>query len=209
MNSLAAPGTPSRAERIPNATRTPTSTTAFERALIVLNRGDTNTARQTVATWNGLVPPTEPLSVVQHRVLQARLAIADGAQDEATRHLADAVAVAEMHDLVDMFVQAGPLIVARLSTIPSAHPPFVEKVRAHAKHDATARHGPEALAEPLTHRELEILAYLPTRLTNAEVARRCFVSVNTVKTHMAHIYRKLDATDRDTAIRRARQLGLL
>ena len=65
------------------------------------------------------------------------------------------------------------------------------------------------LTEPLTARELELLAYLPSRLTNAELAARCFVSVNTVKTHMAHIYRKLDAGGRDAAIARARELGLL
>ena len=65
------------------------------------------------------------------------------------------------------------------------------------------------LADPLTERELEILAYLPTRFTNVELARRCFVSVNTIKTHMAHIYRKLEVTNRDTAIVRAQELGLL
>lgn len=67
----------------------------------------------------------------------------------------------------------------------------------------------DELADPLTQREMEILAYLPTRFTNIELARRCFVSVNTIKTHMAHIYRKLDVTDRDTAIVRAQELGLL
>jgi LuxR family maltose regulon positive regulatory protein len=65
------------------------------------------------------------------------------------------------------------------------------------------------LAEPLTDRERELLAYLPSRLTNAELAARCFVSVNTIKTHMAHIYRKLDAPNRDAAIARAQSLGLL
>ena len=73
----------------------------------------------------------------------------------------------------------------------------------------TPKPGTEQLVEPLTARELELLAYLPSRLTNAELAARCFVSVNTVKTHMAHIYRKLDASGRDAAIARARELGLL
>ena len=73
----------------------------------------------------------------------------------------------------------------------------------------TPRPDAEQLVEPLTARELELLAYLPSRLTNSELAARCFVSVNTVKTHMAHIYRKLDASGRDAAIARARELGLL
>ena len=65
------------------------------------------------------------------------------------------------------------------------------------------------LADPLTDRELEILSFLPSRLTNTELAERCYVSVNTIKTHMAHIYRKLDAPNRNAAITRSRELGLL
>ena len=65
------------------------------------------------------------------------------------------------------------------------------------------------LGEPLTDRERELLAYLPTRLTNAELAARFFVSVNTIKTHMAHIYRKLDAPNRSAAVARATELRLL
>jgi LuxR family maltose regulon positive regulatory protein len=64
-------------------------------------------------------------------------------------------------------------------------------------------------SDPLTYRERELLAYLPTRLTNPEIAKRLYVSINTVKTHMAHIYRKLGATSRDTAIERAREMGLI
>jgi LuxR family maltose regulon positive regulatory protein len=56
---------------------------------------------------------------------------------------------------------------------------------------------------------MEVLTYLPSRLTNAELAERCFVSVNTIKTHMAHIYQKLAAPNRTEAIARARELGLL
>ena len=65
------------------------------------------------------------------------------------------------------------------------------------------------LVDPLTDRELEVLSYLPSRLTNAELAERCFVSVNTIKTHMAHIYQKLAVPNRSEAITRARGLGLL
>ena len=63
--------------------------------------------------------------------------------------------------------------------------------------------------DPLTARELEVLALLPTRLTNKELAARYFVSVNTIKSHMSHIYRKLDVTTRNEAIKRADELGLL
>jgi LuxR family maltose regulon positive regulatory protein len=63
--------------------------------------------------------------------------------------------------------------------------------------------------DPLTDREVEILSYLPSRATNSEMAERCYVSVNTIKTHMAHIYRKLDVINRNGAIRRAQETGLL
>lgn len=65
------------------------------------------------------------------------------------------------------------------------------------------------LPEPLTERELEILAYLPDHATTGEIAERCFVTVNTLKTHTAHIYRKLEVSGRSAAIVRARELGLL
>jgi LuxR family maltose regulon positive regulatory protein len=46
-------------------------------------------------------------------------------------------------------------------------------------------------------------------MTTAEIAQRCYVSINTVKTHVTHIYRKLDVADRSAAIERATQLGLV
>ena len=47
------------------------------------------------------------------------------------------------------------------------------------------------LVEPLTDREREILDYLPTRLSNTEIAAHLYVSVNTLKSHLRHIYTKL------------------
>ena len=62
--------------------------------------------------------------------------------------------------------------------------------------------------EPLSAREKAVLRYLPTDLSKAEIAAELFVSVNTVKTHMKNIYRKLDVTDRAQAVRRARTLRI-
>jgi LuxR family maltose regulon positive regulatory protein len=63
--------------------------------------------------------------------------------------------------------------------------------------------------EPLTDRELAVLRYLPSMLSNVEIARSLCLSVNTVKTHVRHIYRKLHATRRREAVRRARELRLI
>jgi LuxR family transcriptional regulator, maltose regulon positive regulatory protein len=65
------------------------------------------------------------------------------------------------------------------------------------------------LVVPLSEREQVVLRYLPSMLSAGEIAAELFVSVNTVKTHIKSIYRKLDANRRWDAVRRARQLDLL
>jgi LuxR family maltose regulon positive regulatory protein len=65
------------------------------------------------------------------------------------------------------------------------------------------------LLDPLSDREQAVLSYLPTVMSKAEIAAEMFVSVNTVKTHMKSIYRKLDVTSRAEAVRRARLLHLV
>jgi LuxR family maltose regulon positive regulatory protein len=66
-----------------------------------------------------------------------------------------------------------------------------------------------AVVELLSGREQAVLSYLPTMLTTAEIAKEMFVSINTVKTHLKSIYRKLDVTRRRDAVHRARTLHLL
>ncbi|MGB7878123.1 MAG: LuxR C-terminal-related transcriptional regulator [Ilumatobacteraceae bacterium] len=61
----------------------------------------------------------------------------------------------------------------------------------------------------LTERERAVLRLLPSRMTNREIGRECFMSVNTVKTHLKNIYMKLGVDRRNDAIDRARALGLL
>ena len=68
---------------------------------------------------------------------------------------------------------------------------------------------PQMLAEPLSQRESAVLRFLPTMMSNQEIAGELFVSVNTVKTHLKAIYRKLAVDDRRGAVRRARELSLL
>jgi DNA-binding CsgD family transcriptional regulator len=63
------------------------------------------------------------------------------------------------------------------------------------------------LLEPLSDAELRVLGYLPSNLRSSEIAAELFVSSNTVRTHLRHIYAKLDAHTRTEAVARARRLG--
>jgi LuxR family maltose regulon positive regulatory protein len=65
------------------------------------------------------------------------------------------------------------------------------------------------MVEALSPRERAVLRYLPTMMSNHEIVSEMFVSVNTVKTHLKAIYRKLDVQDRREAVKRARTLKLL
>jgi LuxR family maltose regulon positive regulatory protein len=66
-----------------------------------------------------------------------------------------------------------------------------------------------SLPEELSRSELRVLRLLPTNLTRPEIARELYVSINTVNTHLRNIYSKLGASDRSSAVSRARELRLL
>lgn len=68
--------------------------------------------------------------------------------------------------------------------------------------------GNRALAEPLSERELEVLAELARGLTNREIAERLHLAEGTVKNHVTQILAKLEVADRTRAALKARQLGL-
>ena len=74
--------------------------------------------------------------------------------------------------------------------------------------DPSASSG-QALVEPLSQRELQVLHLMALGRTNQEIARQLIVAPGTVKAHTASIYRKLDVTNRTEAVARARQFGLL
>jgi LuxR family maltose regulon positive regulatory protein len=83
--------------------------------------------------------------------------------------------------------------------------------RSKARHRLDARPvtpAPE-LVEQLTDREHAVLRYLPTQLSQREIATELYISLNTVKTHCSAIYRKLGVSDRKTAVQAARDLRLL
>jgi LuxR family maltose regulon positive regulatory protein len=96
-----------------------------------------------------------------------------------------------------------------------AHPALIRKIisvlagRPPAPLAAPIAGPPEHLPDPLSQAETRVLRFLPTSLSAPEIARELYVSVNTVRTHMRHLYDKLGAHRRLEAIGRARALGLL
>jgi LuxR family transcriptional regulator, maltose regulon positive regulatory protein len=65
------------------------------------------------------------------------------------------------------------------------------------------------VTQELSDRETEVLRYLADMLSTAEIAATMFISVNTVRTHIRSILRKLAVSRRYQAVRRARERGLL
>jgi DNA-binding CsgD family transcriptional regulator len=64
-------------------------------------------------------------------------------------------------------------------------------------------------AGPLTRKECEVLRLLTEELTYDEVAGRLEISVNTVRSHVRVIYRKLDVSTRTAAVLKGMRLGMI
>jgi LuxR family maltose regulon positive regulatory protein len=154
-------------------------------------------------------PPPSEATLLEGWLLQALAERTDGDLGAASHALDRALALAEREPLRDAFLLNGPAtreLLEMQAQNGTAHPALLE-VLLDAVDEATPSGA--ALAEPLTEREQRILRYLPTMLTNAEIGAEVFVSLNTVKTHLRSIYRKLDASGRADAVEKARHLGLL
>ncbi|MFJ4695253.1 LuxR C-terminal-related transcriptional regulator [Streptomyces sp. NPDC088766] len=148
------------------------------------------------------------------RILLVRAEAARTPGNEATvQHLvARALAVARPERLGRPFLEAGPWLQELLDRRPAlgkAHgwlpTGLVAKPRAvHTGGDVLV-----PVTEPLSDREREVLGRLAQMMSTEEIAVDLFLSVNTVKTHLRNIYRKLAVTGRREAVRRARELHLL
>jgi LuxR family maltose regulon positive regulatory protein len=134
-------------------------------------------------------------------------------QDRALEALERALDLAEPRGFSNILTRYGPPVrslLRRRIAQGTAHRALADAVLAGLDEGAAAERGPaSALLEPLSERELTVLRFLPTMMSNAEIAAEMFVSVNTVKTHLKHVYRKLDVTDRRDCVKRARELRLL
>lgn len=180
---------------------------AFEDVARLLTDGQPAAAQVRLSQLRFAPDAAAPAAAVGFGLLQAWTLASEGRRPQARDHLIAALERAEPEWLVDPFVRAGPAVADLIEELVGARTGFARAVVAGAR---TAAAAPErALVDDLTPRELELLAFLPSRLTIADIAGRCFVSTNTIKTHLGHIYRKLGASGRDAAIERAVELGLL
>jgi LuxR family maltose regulon positive regulatory protein len=157
--------------------------------------------------------PSEAHTVtgVEGAILHA-VACDESGDPAVTRVLERALEVAETTGLLWPFVEAGRRmegLLKRQIRHGTAHRAVVGELLDAFADRAPARHSVAPLLEPLSDREQAILRYLPTTLSNREIAAELFVTTNTVKTHLRSIYRKLDVARRREAVERARDLRLL
>ena len=86
---------------------------------------------------------------------------------------------------------------------------YLAKLLAVLAQESAAPDVGEQLSEPLSERELEVLALIASGMSNKEIAGKLFVSIVTVKTHVNNLYRKLGAHSRTQAVARAREINIL
>jgi LuxR family maltose regulon positive regulatory protein len=104
---------------------------------------------------------------------------------------------------------AGPLEVGHLAQGPRRPRTNPAHTQSTGPDDSTQEPVPSPILEPLTEKEREVLGHLAALLTTDEIAGAMFVSVNTVRTHVRNILRKLASSRRNEAVRRARDLGIV
>jgi LuxR family maltose regulon positive regulatory protein len=149
---------------------------------------------------------------IEALALQALARWRQGEHAGAMTALEHALRLAEPEGYVRLFADLG-LPMARLlqeARSRAVMPDYVAKLLAVFGADvAFPAPAKQAMPEPLTAREQEILALLAAGLTNREIAERLVVSAETVKKHAAAVYGKLGVRSRTEAAARARELDLL
>jgi ATP/maltotriose-dependent transcriptional regulator MalT len=168
-------------------------------------------------------------SVIEARALQALGREAVGDHEGALATLGEALTLGAPEGYVRVFVDKGPamaavlreLVVGRrleqLTVADALSRAYLTRLVAAFEQSGAPvlpppRHGAVAvpgLIEPLTARELEVLDLLAAGRPNQAIAAELVISLDTVKSHVAHIMGKLDAANRTQAVARARELGLL
>lgn len=178
-------------------------------ARLALAQGNKLAAAQHLARqYDRAVAASWEYGAIETRALQA-LAAPDA--EQALPFLRDALLRASPEGYVRTFVDKGPHMAAllRYAAAQGIAADFVRTLLGAFNSTRAPATTPSPLIEPLSERELELLQLLARRRTNAEISTALTISINTVKTHLGHIYDKLGVHDRRAAVTRARELGQL
>ena len=136
----------------------------------------------------------------------------DGEGGAAREWIEQALELAEPELILRPFLEGGPTVAAllhRTIRAGTAHRWLAGSLLAVLESEAAGTRSRALPGDALSDRERVVLRYLPTMMPNREIAAELFVSVNTVKTHLKSIYRKLDTTNRRETVQRARELRLI
>jgi LuxR family transcriptional regulator, maltose regulon positive regulatory protein len=183
------------------------------RAVICLAEGDPAAALAAVTdVLDGKAPVIGYVTVVETQLLAGLAHRELGDQRAANEAAERALALAEPDRLVLPFAMTGSReLLEALPRYGTAHAALLADIL-DVLHGASLTAQDQSLSpqtEELSPTELRVLRYLPTNLSRPEIASELSVSVNTVNTHVRNIYAKLQASDRSSAVQRARELRLL
>jgi LuxR family transcriptional regulator, maltose regulon positive regulatory protein len=181
-------------------------------AALRLAQDDPSAAAAALApVLDGSAPVPRAPWLVQAFLLEAIARDALGDPDAAGRALERALDLAEPDGLLLVFLlYPAPGLLQRQARQRTAHPAFIAEILGLLAGQApTPPAGPRPPLEALSDSEIRVLRYLPTNLSGPEIAGELFVSLNTVRTHLRHLYAKLGTHGRAEAVARARALGLL
>jgi LuxR family maltose regulon positive regulatory protein len=159
-------------------------------------------------------------SVIEILVLQALSHQAQGDIPTTLIALERALTLAEPENYVRTFVNEGPAMISLLreAAVRGITPEYAGRLlaasgnereksvdEAHLPNSSAA----QAMMEPLTQRELDVLRLFKTELSGPEIADQLVIALSTLRTHTKSIYRKLDVTNRRAAVKQATALNLL
>jgi LuxR family transcriptional regulator, maltose regulon positive regulatory protein len=159
----------------------------------------------------GSAPVPRAMWLTQAFLLEAIARDALGDPPAAASALERALDVAEPDGVLSMFsLHPAPGLLQRQARQRTAHAALIADILSLlAGRKLAAPAGPRPPLEALSDSELRVLRYLPTNLSGPEIAGELYVSHNTVRTHISHLYGKLGTHTRAEAVARARALGLL
>jgi LuxR family maltose regulon positive regulatory protein len=196
-------GEPGRAEALVRRLPAGASPRGLLQARLLLCRGEANAAR---VALRGL-ELDNPRDQLHARLLDTRAAMLLGEELDDT--VARVVELAAPERFVRVLREEDEAITRLVRRAAEASAAFGSERLATALGAPARRHHATTVSLVLSDRERDVLRFLPTRLTNAEIASECLMSVNTVKAHLKKIYSKLMVTTRAEAVERARILGEL